>query len=81
MHDKYLISTVFYKDAVVISKRMNLKIHEWIHIPFCSKERNRHIQGRRVSDLKYLIGNFSDEEKEYLLASSWKKVGDLWMMN
>lgn len=64
--EKYLISCRLYRDALETSKSMKLRICEWVWIPL-NEDRQRKILGRRVSNIKYLIGSFTDKEKEYLM--------------
>jgi len=70
--DKYLMSCWFYRDALETSKSMKLKRSEWLWIPL-NKDRERKLLGNRVSDIKYLIGDFTDEEKEYLIRTPGSK--------
>lgn len=74
--EKYLISAWCKANAALQAERLLLKKNQWVYVPFCESERDKTLIGRRVSELKYLIGGFSDEEKQYLLASNWKKAGD-----
>lgn len=67
--EKYLISCRSYKDALEISKSMKLKRSEWVWIPFNDMFRQRKLLGRRASNIKYLIGSFTDKEKAYLMHS------------
>lgn len=66
MRDKYLISTESLRDAKRVAERMNLKLNQWIHIPSNEFDRKRKLMGHRVSDEKYLIGFFTEEERMYL---------------
>lgn len=65
--DKYLITALTAKRAVLIAKEMKLKRTGWDYIPCIALLRHGSIQGRRVSNTKYLIGEFTNEEREYLL--------------
>lgn len=65
--EKHLISYRYYKDALERARQMKLKLNEWTWVPFNETYRQRKLLGRRVSDIKYLIGDFTDKEKEYLI--------------
>jgi len=51
--EKYLISSRNYWDAKEIAKNMNLKLIEWVWIPFNETYRQRKLMGRRVSNIKF----------------------------
>jgi hypothetical protein len=74
MNDRYLISAVKLRSAFETAMKMGLKRFDWVYIPWEYNERRKKIMGQRVGDFKFLIGSFSDEEKEYLLASNWNRV-------
>ncbi|OZV10778.1 hypothetical protein CIW83_18335 [Tissierella sp. P1] len=63
--EKYLISTETLREAKEIARQKNLKENEWKYIPQDVTRKSK-IMGTRVSDEKYLIGYFSDNEREYL---------------
>lgn len=66
--DKYLISHLSYRDALEQASMMGIKKDEFIYVSMRDKTiRQNQIMGRRVSDEKYLIGHFTDGEKEHLI--------------
>jgi hypothetical protein len=67
MMGKYLISAIERRWAVGIARDKGLKANQWVYVPFDENERKRRLLGRRVLSSEYLIGYFTDEEKEYLI--------------
>lgn len=66
--ETYIISHLSYHDALEQASMLGIPKRDVIYVPM-GNERNRQnaIMGRRVSDEKYLIGHFTEEEKEHLL--------------
>ena len=71
--EKYLISTMFLKEAQEIAMGMGLKREQWRWVP-SDRGRKEKLLGSGVSDKKYLIGTYTDKEIEYLVRPRSKKI-------
>jgi len=78
--DKYLISAESYEEYKKIIRERNLDPKQCIFIPqykcgneYSGKIREQKLQGRTVSDKKYLIGWFNEKEERWLLGDTRKR--------
>lgn len=64
----YLISAQTIRQAEGLAKEKRLRRNNWIYIPwepgYCRREK---LRDRRISDIKYLLGWFTDCEIKFLL--------------
>lgn len=65
--EKYLISASSYREALYISKQMNLNVGEFIYITLLNNsERKRKILGMHNVNKNHLVGYYNNMEWRYL---------------
>ena len=68
MKEKYLISASNAYAAKEIASNMNLNVYENIHIKANDGwPIRKSLLGKKISHMKYLVGYFSEKEKQHLL--------------
>jgi len=66
--EKYLISAPYMKRAEDVAKKTGLERSDWVYVPTRDDRWRRQVlEGRMVSSIEHLIGEFSSVEMAYLL--------------
>lgn len=67
-NEKYLISALSFQRAYEKAKSRGLSPAEWVYVPERDEGwRRKELEGRLVSSIEHLLGDFSAMEMAYLL--------------